>query len=220
MVLVKIWPFFQPSFYSLLVRKMLFTIFQNVKTPFQATKTRSSKSRKIDIFPNRFIHGFAPNVAIFPTFFYRQYWLGKCCLRYSRTKKRLSRLQKQEVQKSRRIDIFPKGLIHGFAPNVAIFPTFFQALIVEKMSFTIFQNDKAPFQAIKKKEVHNVKKLTFSKGVNPWFWSNYGHFSNLFFQAIQVRKCLLRYFRSKKRLSRLCKQVVQKVEKLKFFQTS
>ena len=30
---------------------MSFMIFQNGKTPFQAITTRSSKSRKIDIFP-------------------------------------------------------------------------------------------------------------------------------------------------------------------------
>ena len=40
-------------------------------------------------------------------------------------KKRLSRLQKQEVQKVKKIDIFPKGLTHGFGPKMAIFPTFF-----------------------------------------------------------------------------------------------
>ena len=31
--------------------------------------------------------------------------------------------------KSRKIDIFPKGLTHGFGPKMAIFPTlFFQAI--------------------------------------------------------------------------------------------
>ena len=55
------------------------------KTPYQAIKTRSSKSRKIS-------HGFGPNIASFPIFFFKQYRLGKCLLRYSRTKKRLSRL--------------------------------------------------------------------------------------------------------------------------------
>ena len=55
---------------------------------------------------------------------FRQHKHEKSLLRYSTTKKILSRLQKQEVQK--KIDIF----------------------------FT---------------------------GVNPWFWSKNGHFSNLFF---------------------------------------
>ena len=50
---------------------------------------------------------------------------GKSLLRYSRTKIRLSRLQKQEVQK--------------------------------------------------------LKKMEFSKGINPWFWTENGHFSNFYF---------------------------------------
>ena len=61
-------------------------IFYNQKTPFEAKKTRSSKSPKIDIFPKGLIHGFGLKMAIFPTFFYRQYMPGKGLLRYSRTK--------------------------------------------------------------------------------------------------------------------------------------
>ena len=63
-------------------------------------------------------------MAIFKTFF-RQYRPGKCLLRYYTTKKLLSRLQKQELKKVQKIDIFPKGLTHGFNPKMAIFPTFF-----------------------------------------------------------------------------------------------
>ena len=40
-------------------------------------------------------------------------------------KKRLSRLENQEVQKDKKIDIFPKGLTHGFGQKWAIFSTFF-----------------------------------------------------------------------------------------------
>ena len=49
-------------------RKMSFTIFSNEKTPFQPAKTRSSKSRKIDVFPKGLSHGFPPQMAIFPMF--------------------------------------------------------------------------------------------------------------------------------------------------------
>ena len=85
--------FFQTLFFQARqTRKMSFTIFQNGKTPFQAIKTRSSKSRKIDIFPKRFTHGFGPKMAIFPTFFGGHYRPENCLLRYYKTKKRLSRL--------------------------------------------------------------------------------------------------------------------------------
>ena len=65
-------------------------------------------------------------MVIFPTFFFFwQYRPGKCLLRYFRAKKRLSRLQKQEVQKVEKLKFFPQGLTHGFGPKTAIFPTFF-----------------------------------------------------------------------------------------------
>ena len=56
-------------FKAIQARKMSFTIFQSKKTPFQAIKTRSSKSEKIGIFPKGLTHGFGPKMAIFPTFF-------------------------------------------------------------------------------------------------------------------------------------------------------
>ena len=96
--------------------KMSFTIFQNKKTPFQAVKTRSSKSRKIDIFPKRLTHGFGPKMAIFPTFF-------------------------------------------------------FQAIQVRKMSFTIFQNEKTPFQAIKTGSSKTRKNVIFSTFLTSFFYS-------------------------------------------------
>ena len=49
---------------------MSFMIFENEKTPFQALKTRRSKSRKIDIFPRGLTHSFGPKMAIFSTFFF------------------------------------------------------------------------------------------------------------------------------------------------------
>ena len=120
-------------------RKMSFTIFQNDKNAILGYKTRSSKSRKIDIFPKWLTHfflgnisqenvfydilerknaflgyknkkfekskngyffkgltyGFCPKMTIFRKFFLRQYRPGKFLLRYSRTKKTLSRLQKK-----------------------------------------------------------------------------------------------------------------------------
>ena len=88
---------------------MFFTIFENEKTPFLAIKTKSSKNRKIDIFPKGLTHGFGPKMAIFPTFLFRHYRAGKCLLRYSRTKKRLSKLKKQKSQKVKKWTFFQRG---------------------------------------------------------------------------------------------------------------
>ena len=93
-------------FQAIQPRKMSFMIFYNEKTPFQAIKTRSSKSRKIDIFP--------------------------------------------------------KGLTRDFKIKMAIFPNFFfQAIQARKMSFIIFYNEKSPFQAIKKRSSKSRKIAIF-----------------------------------------------------------
>ena len=140
---------------------MSFTIFYNEKTPFQAIKTRSSKSRKIHIFQN--------------------------------------------------------GLTHGFSPKMAIYPTFFQALQPRKMSFTIFYNEKTPFQAIKTQRSRSRKIDIFLKELIHGFGPKMAFF-RLFFRQYRPGKCLLRYYKTKKRLSRLEKQEVQKTEKWTFFQ--
>ena len=123
MVLVKSWPFPNFFFSAILAKAMCFTIFQNKETPFQAIKTKSSKSRKNS--PNCLVHGFGQKLAIFPFYYFRTCRQGECLLRYSRTKNGLSRLKKTRSSKSRKIDIFPKELTHGFGPKMAIFPTFF-----------------------------------------------------------------------------------------------
>ena len=112
-------------FHLIQVTKMSFTIFQKEKKAFQAIKTRSLKSRKTDNFPKRLSHGFGPNMAIFPTFFFRQYRLGKCFFTIFQIEKTPFQAVKTRSTKSRKIYIFPKELTHGFGPNMAIFPTFF-----------------------------------------------------------------------------------------------
>ena len=129
MVLVERWPFFQlffrgnkgqeNVFYDILERKNAFLVCTN-------KKFKNSKNW-------HFFKGIKPwfrskKWPDFQRFYLREKWPGKCLLGYSRTKKRLSRLQKQQVQKS--------------------------------------------------------KNWHFSKGVNPWLWSKYGHFSNFSFEVI------------------------------------
>ena len=148
MVLVRKWPFFQHFFQAIQARKMSFTIFYNKKGTLQAIKTRSSESRKIDIFA--------------------------------------------------------KGLTHGFGPKMAIFLTyFFNATLARKIVFTIFYNVKPTFQAIKTRSLKNRKIIIFSKGLTHGFGPKKAIFSQFFFGQQTQGKCLLRYSRTKKRLSRL-----------------
>ena len=80
MVLVRKWQFLELFFLAIWYRKMSFTIFYKEKTPLYAIKRESSKSRKINIFPKELTHCFGRKIAIFPTFFFRQYSIGKCLL--------------------------------------------------------------------------------------------------------------------------------------------
>ena len=92
MVLVQKWPFFQLFFLgNITLENILYDILKR-KNAFLGYKSKKFKSRKIDIFPKGLTHGFGPKMAIFQRFFFRQNRPGKYSLRYSRTKKRLSRL--------------------------------------------------------------------------------------------------------------------------------
>ena len=71
MVLVQKWPFFQLSFFRhYRPGKCLLPYSRTKKKPFHAIKTKSSKSRKIDIFPKGLTYGFGPKMAIFPKLFF------------------------------------------------------------------------------------------------------------------------------------------------------
>ena len=50
------------------------------KNAFLSYKNKKFKKSKNDIFPKGLTHGFGPKMAIFPTFFFRQYRSGKCLL--------------------------------------------------------------------------------------------------------------------------------------------
>ena len=188
---------------------MSFTIFQNEKTRFQAIKTRSSKSRKIDIFPKGLTHGFGPKMAIFSTFFFQAIQARKMSFTINQSEKTPLQAMKTRSSKSRKIDVFPKGLTHGFGPKMAIFPTFiFKEIQARKMSITIFQNEKTSFQAIKTRSSKSRKIDIFPKGLTHRFGPKIDILKTSFFRQYRPGKCLSRYSRTKNFLSRPKKQKV------------
>ena len=72
----------------------------------------------------------------------------------------------------------------------------------ENVFYDILQRNEALLD-YEKKNLKNAKNWHFSKGVNPWFWSKNGHFSNFFFRQYRPRKCLLWYSSTKKSFSNL-----------------
>ena len=88
MVLVQNRPFSNFFFLGNFSQENVFNDILERVNAFLGFKKKSSKSRKIDIFPKGLTHTFGPKMAIFPTFFFPQYRTGKCFLQYSRTKKK------------------------------------------------------------------------------------------------------------------------------------
>ena len=185
-------------------RKISFTILQYEKKLFQAIKTRSSRSRKIHIFPMGFTHGFGLKMTVFPTFIVQALQARKMSFTILQNEKTPFQAIKTRSSKSRKIDIFPKGLSHGFGPKMALFPTFFfRAIEARKMSFTIFYIENTPLQPIKTKNSKSRTTELFPKGLTHRFSQNLAIFPTFFFWQYRVGKCVLRDFRTIKRLSRL-----------------
>ena len=92
MVLVQKWPFFQDCFLCNIAQQNVFYDILERKKPFLGNKNKNFKKSKNWHFSKGVTHGFGPKMAIFPIFLFRQYRLGKCLVRYSRTKKRLSKV--------------------------------------------------------------------------------------------------------------------------------
>ena len=203
---------------------MSFTIFQNEKTPFQAIKKEVHKVEKLLFFQRVNPRFRSKNRHFFNFFFFQAIWVrkmsftifqnkkkkrlsipkkngaGKCLLRYSRTKKRLSRPKKKKNSKSRKIAIFPKGLTHGFGRKMALFPTlFFQVNEITKISFTIFWNVKMFLQPIKTRNSKSRKIAIILKGLTHGFCTKMAIFPSSFFQAIWGRKISFTIFQTKKK---------------------
>ena len=164
---------------------MSFTIFQNEKTTFQPLNKRSSNGRKIEIFAKGLTHGFDQNMEVFSTFFF------------------LGNIGQENVfcdileQKNSIVDYknkgftplknchFSKGVNPRFWSKNGYFSKFFfQAIQAKKMSFTIFQNEKTSFQAIKTTSSNNRKIDIFLKWLTHGFWSKNSHFFNYFLDNI------------------------------------
>ena len=63
-----------------------------------------------------------------------------------------------------KIDIFPKGLTHGFGLKMAIFPTFFLSNIAQENVFNDFLERKNAFPGYKNKKFKSRKIDFFPKG--------------------------------------------------------
>ena len=188
------------------------------KNAFLNYKNKKLKSRKIDIFPRWLTHGLCPKMAIFAIFCFQAIQARKRPFTIFQNEKTRFQAIKRKSLKSPKINIFPKGLSHGFGPKMAIFATFFfQAIQARKMSFMIFQNEKTPFQAIKTRSPKRRKIDVFPRGLTHEFGPNMAIFPTFFFQAIQARKMSFMIFQNEKTPFQAIKTTSSKSRKIEIF---
>ena len=129
---------------------MSFTIFQNEETPLYALKTRTSKSRKTDIFPIVLTHSFGPKIAIFLNFLSQAIQARKMSFVIFQNEKTPFQATKTRTSKSRKIDIFFKRVNPWFSAKHGHFLTFFLfGNIGKKNVFCDILERKTPLQALK-----------------------------------------------------------------------
>ena len=112
---------------------------------------------------------------------------------------------KNKKFKKRKNCHFSKGVTPWFWSKIGHFSMFFfKGNIGKENVFYDILERKNAFLGYKNKKFKEWKNCHFSKGVTPWFWSKIGHFS-IFFGGGQHRpgKCVLRYSRTIKRVSKL-----------------
>ena len=149
-------------FQTIQARKMCFTIFQNKKTSFQPIRKRSSKSRKIEIFPKGLTHGFSQKWSFFHLFFLGN--IGQENVFYNiLERKNAFQPIKTRRSNSRKVEIFPKGLTHGFGQKGHM-------LFLKSGKKLNFCKGLDRLIISKNKEWKNFK--FFNKSVDQPFWKN------------------------------------------------
>ena len=153
--------------------------------------TTTSKRRKIDIFPKGITPCFGPKMTIFQPFFFQTKSARKMSSTILQNKKTPFQPIKTRSSKNRKIDIFFMGLTDGFGQK-GHFSNFFLGNIGQeiKMSFMIFQNEKTPFQAIKRRSSKSRKIDIFPKGLTHGFCPKMAIFLTFFVRQYRPRKCL------------------------------
>ena len=159
---------------------MCYTLLQNEKTSFWAIKSRILKGGNIEIFAKGLVHGFGPKLAIFPSFYFRQYSPGKCIFTIFQNEKTPVQAIKTRSSKSRKIKMFTNRLVH-FSPKPCTLP------FGKISSFRFFK-----------------LKFLQTKGLVCGSGPKLAIFPTFYFRQYSSGNFVLRYFRTKKKiLSRL-----------------
>ena len=112
---------------------------------------------------------------------FRKYRPGRCLLRYSRSKNAYVGYKKKNLKNSKNWH-FSKEVNPCFWSKSGHFSDFkFLGNIREENVLYDILERKNAFLGYRNNKFKNSQNWHFSKGVNPWFWPQNGHFSNFFF---------------------------------------
>ena len=111
--------------------------------------------------------------------------------------------KKKKSYKSKKKTFFQKNSPLVLAQKWPYFQLFFLGNTSQKNVFYKILERINTFLGYKKKKSRKSTNWHFSKGVNPWFWSKNGHFSNFFILGKIGQKMFFMIFKNVKRLSRL-----------------
>ena len=123
----------------------------------------------------------------------------------------------KKFKKSKKLSFFSEGLIHGFRPELAIFPFLFKAIQAGKMCFMIFQKEKPVFQALKPRSSKSGKIEIFSKGLVHGFRPKLVIFPSIFLKAISARKMCCMISQKEKMVFQALKTRIVKSQKIEIF---
>ena len=173
---------FSTSFFlAIQARKMCFTIFQNEGTPFQASKTRSSKNPKNCHFSN----GVNPWFCSKNIHFFNVFWRGKTGHEnvfqdILARKNTFLGFTNKEIKTSKNCHFSKKVNPWFWSKNGHFFNFFFLGKIGQENMFYDILERKNAFLGYKNKTLKKSKNCYFSKGVNPLFLDKNGLFGNFF----------------------------------------
>ena len=181
MVLVQKWPFFQFFCFSNIAQENVFYNILERKNAFLGYKNNKFKKSNNWDFSKGVDPYFWSKNGHFSTFFFRQYRPGRCVLRHSTLKKRLSSYKNIKFKKSKNWD-FSNGVNPWFwSKKWPFFQLLFLGNIGQENVFYDILERKNAFLRYKNNKFKKSKNWDFSKGVNQCFWSKNGHFCNYFF---------------------------------------
>ena len=153
----------------------------------------------MDLFPKGLVHGFGPKLTISQPFYFRQKRPGKCVSRYYGTQKPTFKAIKLRRPKSRKMDVFPKVLVHGFGPKLPISSRFYFSRYRPGKCVLWYSRIKIKNNSLgyKIKKVKSRRIDIFLKGLVHGFGGNFATFATYFFRQYRPGKYVSRYYRTK-----------------------